>query len=357
MTYRVAIVGAGIGVSHLAGFWQLRDRFTVANVCDLNETRARALAVQYDGVGVTTDLEGVLADPGIDIVDICLPPHLHFRACVAALEAGKHVICEKPLVTSLKEADALAVKVAETARNVFPVFQYRYGLGTAQLRALIEAGLAGRCYAGSVETHWDRDAAYYAVDWRGTWAGESGGALLGHAIHIHDMLTGLLGPVAQVYADLATRVNDIEVEDCAALSIRMEEGALVTSSVTLGAAGNTSRLRLMFEGVTVESDHAPYAPAEKGWTFTARAPASQEAIDAVLAGVTPPKLGYAGLFEAVADALEGRGGREVTLADGRRSLEFVTASYASARAERPVALPLGPDHPLYGSWLPASERR
>jgi len=352
MTYRVSIVGAGIGVSHLAGFWQLRDRFTVANVCDLNVTRAQALATQYEGVDVTADLAGVIADPGIDIVDICLPPHLHFRACVEALEAGKHVICEKPLVTSLREADALAAKVAETGRSIFPVFQYRYGLGTAQLHALIGAGLAGRCHAGSLETHWDRDAAYYAIDWRGTWAGESGGALLGHAIHIHDMLASVLGPVAQVYADLATRVNDIEVEDCAALSIRMEEGALVTSSVTLGAAGNTSRMRLMFEGFTVESDHAPYALAEAGWTFTARAPRTQAEIDAVVAGVAAPKLGYAGLFEAMADALDGRPGREVALADGRRSLEFVTACYASARSGRPVPLPLGPGHPLYGSWLP-----
>jgi predicted dehydrogenase len=352
MTYRVSIVGAGIGTSHLAGFRQLRDRFTVANVCDLNTARAGALAAQYEGVAVTDDLAGVIADPAIDIVDICLPPHLHFRTCLDALAAGKHVICEKPLVTSLKEADALAAKVAETGRSIFPVFQYRYGLGTAQLRALREAGLAGRCYAGSLETHWDRDAAYYAVDWRGTWAGESGGALLGHAIHIHDMLTAILGPVAQVYADVATRVNDIEVEDCAALAIRMEEGARITSSVTLGAAGNTSRLRLMFEGFTVESDHAPYSFAEKGWTFTARAPRTQGEIDAVLARVAAPKLGYAGLFEGVAEALDGRPGREVTLGDGRRSLEFVTACYASARGGRPVALPLGPDHPLHAGWLP-----
>ena len=352
MTCRVSIVGAGIGAQHLSGFAQLKDRFTVANVCDLNVTRAQARAVQYEGVEVTADLAGVMADPGIDIVDICLPPHLHFRACMEAMEAGKDVICEKPLVTSLREADALAATAAETGRRIFPVFQYRYGLGTAQLRALIGAGLAGRCHAGSLETHWDRDAAYYAVDWRGTWAGESGGALLGHAIHIHDMLTSILGPVAQVYADVATRVNEIEVEDCAALSIRMEEGAVVTSSVTLGAAGNTSRLRLMFEGFTVESDHAPYSLAEKGWTFTARAPRDQAEIDTVLAGVAAPKLGFAGLFEALADALDGRPGREVTLADARRSVEFVTACYASGRGGMPVRLPLGPDHPLYGGWLP-----
>lgn len=352
MSRRVAIVGAGIGAEHLAGYAALPDRYTVAALCDLNEARAKAAVAKHPGVAVIADMAEVLADPDIEIVDICLPPHLHFGACMAALGAGKTVVCEKPLVTSLKDADALAAKVTETGGFLSPVFQYRYGLGTAQLHALIDAGLAGRCYAGSLETHWDRQAAYYDVDWRGTWAGESGGALLGHAIHIHDLLGSILGPIAQVFADVATRVNAIEVEDCAALALRMASGALVTSSVTLGAAGNTSRLRLMFEGFTVESDHAPYAPAEKAWRFIARAPRLQAELDAVLATVGPVRSGFAGMLQALADALDGKCGREVTLEDGRRSLELVTAAYASARGGLPVRLPLGPDHPLYAGWLP-----
>ena len=353
MTKRtVSIVGAGIGAQHLKGYAALPDRFAVVSICDLDQARGDALAATHPGCQWTADYQAVLADPSVDIVDICLPPHLHFDACMAALEAGKTVVCEKPLVPSLAQADQLAAKARETGRMISPVFQYRYGLGTRQLQALMAAGLAGRCYVGTLETHWDRDAAYYAIPWRGTWAGESGGALLGHAIHIHDLLPALLGPVAQVYAQTATRVNEIEVEDCAALSIRMESGALVTSSVTLGAAGNISRMRLCFEGFTVESDHAPYSLAEKGWTFTARAPMTQDRIDAVLASVGKGPSGYAGMFTALADALDGAPGLEVTLDDGRRSLEFVTACYASARTGAAVALPLGPEHPLYAGWLP-----
>lgn len=352
MTYAVSIVGAGIGAAHMAGYAAVPDRFRVKNICELDEVRGRSLADRYQGVGFTNDLAGVLADPEIDIVDICLPPHLHFRTCMDALDAGKTVVCEKPLVGSLKDADLLAAKVRDTDGFLSPVFQYRYGLGAAQLHALIDAGLAGNCYAGTLETHWDRPASYYAIDWRGTWAGEQGGAILGHAIHIHDLLPVFLGPVARVFADVATRVNDIEVEDCAALSIRMESGALITSSVTLGCAENISRMRLMFEGFTVESDHAPYSLAEKGWRFVARAPTTQGQIDEVLAGVAEAQTGYAGMFTALADALDGNGGCEVSLEDGRRSLEFVTAVYASARSGLPVELPIGADHPMYGSWLP-----
>ena len=233
---------------------------------------------------------------------------------------------------------------------MFPVFQYRFGPGMSQLRALIDSGIAGRCYAGTLETHWDRPAAYYDVGWRGTWAGEQGGAVLGHAIHIHDLLMSLLGPVTRVFADVATRVNDIEVEDCAALAVRMHDGALVTSSITLGAAGNTSRLRLMFEGFTVESDHAPYAPAARGWRFLARDPSRQRDIDATLAGVPEGGTGYEAFFEAMADALDGRRGREVTLEDGRRSIEFATAIYGSARSGQPENLPIKSGHPYYDGW-------
>ncbi|WP_241524095.1 Gfo/Idh/MocA family protein [Oceaniglobus indicus] len=354
MIRSVAILGAGIGAAHMDSFGELPDRFRVATICDIDAERARRVARRREGVAHTTDIDAVLADPAIDIVDICLPPALHFEVAERALNAGKAVICEKPLVDSLAEADALAAVVERTGGMLFPVFQYRYGIGAAQVRALIDAGLAGRCFAGSLETHWDRNAEYYAVPWRGTWSGEKGGTLLGHAIHIHDLLSALLGPVAQVFADTATRVNAIEVEDCVALAIRMASGAPITSSVTLGAAGNMSRLRLCFEGFTVESDRAPYTPAASPWTFTARAPLAQDRIDAVLTRVPPARIGFAGLFEAVADALDGTPGREVTLADGRRSLEFVTAAYASARANAPVALPLGSDHPMYRGWLPTA---
>ena len=349
--HNVCIVGAGIGAQHAAGFAALPGRFAIHSICDLDQARGRRLAAEYRA-GFTTDFDAVLADTQIDVVDICLPSHLHFDACMAALDAGKIVICEKPLAGSLAEADQLAAKLGETGGVVAPVFQYRFGIGAAQLHRLIDSGLAGRCLTGSLETHWDRDAEYYAVDWRGTWAGEKGGAVLTHAIHIHDLLTAFLGPVARVHAELATRVNEIEVEDCAALAIRMESGAPVTSSVTLGAAGNTSRLRLVFEGFVVESDQSPYAPAAAPWRFAARAPITQAEIDTVLKTVAPVKAGYAGMFDALADALAGNGGREVSLADGRRSLEFVTAVYHAARTGLPVTLPLDSLHPLYRSWTP-----
>lgn len=354
MIRNVVIVGAGIGAEHLRGYAQLPDRYQVKAVCDLNLERAQQAVASFPDVAAISSLDDVLSDSTVDIIDVCLPPHLHLSTCLKALDAGKIVVCEKPLVSSLADADILEAKVCETNGIVAPVFQYRYGLGTKQLRALIDAGLAGDFYAGSLETHWDRDAAYYAVDWRGTWAGEGGGPILGHAIHIHDLLTWIAGPVERVYMEGATRVNDVETEDCAALSIKMKNGGVVTSSVTLGAAGNMSRMRLTYQGFTVESDHAPYSLAAKGWTFKARAPLSQSAIDKVLQSVGSSQFGFAGMFEALAESLDGKGGAEVTLLDGRRSIEFVTACYYSTNTQTAVVMPLSPQHPYYLGWVPTS---
>ncbi len=352
MRRSVAIVGAGIGSEHLVAYQALPDRFSVHTVCERDEPRAQLLIDRSPGTRFADNIEAVIANPEIDIVDICLPPHLHYDICVLALKAGKHVICEKPLVASVRDADRLMALSEKMHRSVFPVFQYRYGLGGLQMRELIDTGLAGKAFAGSLETHWNRGPDYYSPEWRGSWAGEQGGAVLNHAIHIHDWLSFVFGPVASVYAEVATRVNDIEVEDCAALSIRMCNGALVTSSITLGAANDSTRLRFCFNGLTAQSGLAPYAPAEDQWTFTARAPFEQLNIDNTLASLSATPSGYVGLFTALANSLDGQQAQQVTLADGRRSLEFVSAVYSSARRRQPVALPLTAEHESYGGWMP-----
>lgn len=348
----VAIIGAGIGREHLAGYRALPERFAVRWLIDLDSARAVEVAGGDPAIAIGTALETALDDPAVGLIDICLPPHLHVPMAVRALHAGKHVVLEKPIAPSLAECDLLAEAEQASGKNLFPVFQYRYGPATAALDALIAAGLVGRPQVAALETHWNRGADYYAVPWRGTWAGERGGAVLGHAIHNHDLLCRYFGQPAGVSAQVATRVNPIETEDCAAIVLRFDTGALATSSVTLGAAGDTSRLRLVFEHLTATSGDLPYAPADGAWRFIARDPARQAQVDAVLAALPAARSGFAGYLEAVADALEGAPGRQVTMADGRRSIELVTAVYDAARSGKEVALPLPISAGFYRGWLP-----
>jgi predicted dehydrogenase len=349
---RVAIIGAGIGAEHLAGYRALPDRFAVATICDLDTDRAMALTGGDVTLRIVSDIAGVLVDDSIDLVDICLPPHLHAEVAIAALDAGKHVICEKPLARSLLEVDAIRDATDRSPGTLFPVFQYRFGPAFSALDEMVREGLAGPPVVASAETHWNRGPDYYAVPWRGTWAGEAGGAILGHAIHAHDLLCRYLGPVAQVQARLATRVNEIETEDCAAVSMGFRNGALATSSVTLGAARDETRLRFVFRDLAATSGTEPYAPALGRWRFEARDPANQKRIDAIVAAHASAAPGFAGYLAAVADHLNDKAGRAVLLEDGRASVELVTAIYDAARSGRSVALPLTADHPLWRGWVP-----
>lgn len=350
---RVGVVGLGVGHAHVRAYQSLPDQFRVMAVCDLDAARAERVAQQGGIPHVAGSLEELLGIDALDVVDVCTPPYLHFEHCQAALEAGRNVVCEKPLVGSLAEVDALARRVAAAGRTLMPIFQYRFGAGFQKLLRLIERGVAGRAYLATVETSWLRGAAYYAVPWRGRWATERGGVLLTHAIHAHDLLTCALGPVRSVFARAATRVNPIETEDCATASLEMADGSLATLAATLGSQVEISRLRFCFENLTAESSLAPYTPAAEPWTFTLRDDGVHERAGRALADFVPGPAGYAGQLLGFHRALESGGPPPVTIEDARASLELATALYHSAETGAPVELPLGPDHPRWTSWLPA----
>ncbi len=347
----VAILGAGIGSQHLNALRALPENYKVASVVDQDMSRIESIREGAD-FSAFSDIEGVLEDATIDVIDICLPPHLHVPVTLKALAAGKHVICEKPLATSMSDVDRIATAAKAVDRQVFPVFQYRWGPSLTQLRYLQATGLTGAVQTVSLETHWSRGADYYAVPWRGTWEGERGGAVLGHAIHNHDLLTHIAGEVAAVSAMTATRVNPIETEDCAVISFEMASGALCTSNITLGAATDETRLRIVFEHLTATSGTEPYAPGAVPWTFSARNPDRQSEIDDALRGVIAEPIGFIGFFAEIAKALKAEPNSAVTLTDGAASVALVTAIYHAARTGQRVALPITQDHPLYEGWQP-----
>ena len=353
MMRNVAILGAGIGAQHLDGYRALPDDFRVHTVCDQDSAKAESLAESAPGCVAATDIEAVIGRNDIDIIDVCLPPHLHAPIAIRALQAGHHVVCEKPMAESVVAAHEMIAAARATDRVLTPIFQYRFGHAFAQLQALIDAELTGQPQVASLETHWNRGADYYAVPWRGTWAHERGGAVLGHAIHIHDLIAQCFGDITAVSAMLDTRVNPIETEDCAALSLRTASGALVSSSITLGAADDRSRLRLVFERLTVESGTNPYAPGQATWTFTARDPAHQARIDTVVQAAPSSHQGYAGQFRQLALQLDGQSSRNVSAESGLQSLELVAAIYQSNRERREVGLPLAPDDPYCRNWQPS----
>lgn len=347
----VAVVGGGIGAAHLQEGWAaLPNRFRVLVMCDIDPARRDAVADRFAIPRRTAAFADVLAMDDVDVVDICTPPALHRGMIEQALAAGKHVVCEKPLVGSLADADAVIAAERAAHGRLMPIFQYRWGDGAQKAKRVLDAGIAGTPFVATLETHWTRDAAYYAVPWRGRLETELGGALTAQAIHAHDLLTWLLGPVARVFARTATRVNPIETEDCASLSLLMESGALVTSSVTLGSREEISRLRICCRNVTFESSLSPYSFGDDPWRVIPADAGVAAQIEAATAGYQPLGRRFTGQFAAFHAALAAGGPMPVTSADARASLELLTACYDSARRGVDVALPLAPDHAGYQGW-------
>ncbi|MBV9298168.1 MAG: Gfo/Idh/MocA family oxidoreductase [Verrucomicrobia bacterium] len=343
----IAVVGSGIGVEHIKGFQVFPELFDVKVLCDLNLERAAALAEKYRIPKVVGSLTEVSSLPDIDVIDICTPPALHLGQIESALKAEKHVICEKPLVGSLAAIDSLARLAAESGRQIMPIFQYRFGRGLQKLKYLVEQNLAGQAFVFNVDVAWWRDTEYYRTPWRGKRATELGGALLGQAIHALDIVLYILGPAKSVFGRVTTRVNQIEVEDCVAISMEMRDGSLGTISVTLGSIAEISRHRFTFRNVTAESNTKPYANSADPWHFSFNAAGNEKQMKGALEQFTPSLEGYAGQFYRFYHALWDGTELPVTLADARAALELIAATYHSNERNESVTLPIGPGHAKY----------
>jgi len=348
---RVAVVGSGVGTGHVESYQELPDMYEVAALCDIDPVRGKALAEKQSIPHFVTDLEE-LFKLKLDLIDICTPSSLHFDQACAALKAGFDIVVEKPVARSLAEMDILEKLTKETGRVICPIFQYRFGHGFQKLHHLVNKGVTGQPLMATAETHWYRAEEYYnAAAWRGTWDGETGGCFTTHAIHINDMLCEMFGAVKSVYARTSRLVNGNQTEDLGVLSLEFQNGAMATSTATLGSRQQTSRLRFCFRDLVAESGLSPYNPGHEPWTFPNDDAATVAKIAEALVDFVPRPERNPGQFYRLHKALTEGGPLPVTLADARRSVELLTAIYYSSLKNEPVALPLGQDHPFYNGWL------
>ena len=348
---RVGVVGCGVGRQHVATFKSLADQFEVLAVCDIDRAKAEAVASEQGVPRVAADLDEMCRMDDLDVIDLCTPSFLHYEQILQSLEAGKHVICEKPVAGSLKQVDELIAAEAKSGRRVMPIFQYRFRGGIQRLKLLVSEGVTGRAYLTTVETAWRRRPEYYAV-WHGRWDKELGGPIVTLAVHAHDILYSILGPAKSVFARTKTLVNPIETEDCVSASLEMADGSLATLAVTTGSTEQITRHRFCFSNLTAESNLQPYSNTSAPWKFTGDTPEIQQKIEDTLARFIPQPEGFLGQFELFHLALQQGAEFPVTLVEARASIELITALYHSAQTGQAVSLPIGQDHPKYAGWRP-----
>jgi predicted dehydrogenase len=228
--------------------------------------RDRAALERSAGVlgwqSVSTDYEAVLADPEVDVVDLCVPGHLHADMAVAALEAGKHVLVEKPLANTVAEAERMAeAAAAAAARGVHAMvgFNYRRVPALALARSYVESGRLGQVRQARVAylQDWLADDAA-PMTWRLRKQTAGSGALGDLASHAVDQVRSLLGQeVVRVNGDVRTFVTqrdgesgreDVTVDDAAWATLQLDGGAVASVEVTRMATGRKNSLLVELYG-------------------------------------------------------------------------------------------------------------
>ena len=239
---RVGIIGSG-GIAegaHAPGYKALPDDCELVACCDVRPERAKAFAERFDLAHWYTDYHELLALSELDAVSVCTPPFMHREATVAALDAGLHVLCEKPMAMNVAEAQDM-VAAAERAGKVLTIgHQQRFTPAAQAVKRAVDAGELGDIYYAKTAALRNRGAPTWGVfhikDLNG------GGPLIDIGVHALDVTMWLMGsprPVAvfgATYMALAHRpglknrmgtinVEEYDVEDLAAALVRFENGA------------------------------------------------------------------------------------------------------------------------------------
>lgn len=240
-----ALVGCGsIAPTHARALAALPEAHLVA-CADTVPERAQAFAAEF-GLRALSWPE-VLSNPDVDAVTVCVPSGLHAELGAQALQAGKHVIVEKPMDVSLTACDALIAAGQRSGRRLAVISQHRFDPASLLVRQALDDGLLGQLVLVDARIPWYRTQEYYdSGDWRGTWAMDGGGCLMNQGVHTVDLMRWLAGPIESITAQARTAAHiGIEVEDALAATLTFSNGAIGTLMASTAAyPGFPARLAL-----------------------------------------------------------------------------------------------------------------
>ena len=359
---RTAIIGCGkVSDLHAAALQNLPEAQFVA-IYSRSAEKAKTYGEKY-GVEGFSDIGKMIATAGVEVVIVCTPHPAHRDAAVAAIEAGAHVLVEKPLAATLKDCDDILNAAKAAGVKVGTVCQRRFYAPSLRMRRAINDGKIGRPALGMVLMLGWRDRKYYESDpWRGKWRSEGGGVLVNQAPHQLDLLQWFMGPIDELFG-VWSNINHpyIEVEDTAVAVVRFRSGALgnivVSNAQKPGIFGkvhvhgdNGASVGVQTDGGAMFIAGVPSMiepPVNDLWTVpgeeTMLSRWQKEDGELFSSHADPMeyyfRLQIADFLGAIVE------GREplITGEDGRRTVEIFTAIYRSQKTGRPVKFPLAPD--------------
>lgn len=339
---RLGLIGCGEIAAESAAALRAASNATISFTADPDLALAESLAAAT-GARATSDVRELLASAEVDAVLVSTPHHLHAPLAIQAAEAGKHVVVEKPMATSVADCDRM-IAAARSAGVVLSVcYCHRYDPRVQRARQLLDAGAIGEVQGVRIvlgqhrgPDYWKRGLTGRAIsDWRGRRETAGGGVLIMNACHLLDFMCWLVGSeVVEVAACAATQLDGPEVEDTISVSYRHANGALGTIDATNGLVGPG----VFEQSLRGSEGQLVISPALKLW--------SRKTIEGHAAGRwhtirgLPRAAERRRFFEAFATAVLDRGVPPVTAEEARAVQAVIEAAYLSAEGKRTVAVDL-----------------
>lgn len=360
--YNIAILGCG-KVAHLhASAIQNLPNARLAGVWSRTQQTANGFACQYK-VPAYTDVAELIKKEKINLAVVCTPHPFHLEPAQQAALQGANILVEKPLASTLEDADKIISTCKKAGVKLGVVSQRRWYEPVLRVKKAIEAGKIGKPVLGTVNMLGWRDKSYYDADkWRGNWKTEGGGVLVNQAPHQLDILLWFMGEVEEVYG-IWRNLNHpyIEVEDTALAVIKFRNGGIgnviVSNSQKPGIYGKVHVHGENGASAGVQTDGgAMFIAGMKGileppvndlWTV----PGEEELVEKWkmedvrhFSSIDPMTHYMERQIEDFLFALDENRDPLVTGEDGRRTVELFTAIYRSTRDNLPIKLPLYPEN-------------
>ncbi len=360
--FNIAILGCG-KVAHLhAKAVQNLKNAKLAGVWSRTEKTAQNFAVLYNTL-FYTDIGTLVEKEKIDLAIICTPHPFHLGPILEAAAAGANILVEKPLASTLEDADKIIEACKNAGVKLGVISQRRWYEPVIRVKEAIEAGKIGKPVFGTINMLGWRDKKYYDSDeWRGTWRMEGGGVLVNQAPHQLDLLLWYMGEIDEVFG-LWKNLNHpyIEVEDTAVAIVKFKNGAIgniiVSNSQKPGIYGKVHVHGENGASVGVQTDGGPMfiagmqgilePPVNDIWTVAGEENLLEQwkAEDSEHFNSIDPMVYYMERqIEDFLNALENNSEPLVTGEDGRRTVELFTAIYRSTRDNKPVKFPPQPEN-------------
>jgi predicted dehydrogenase len=355
----VAIIGTGnISGQHIEGYLAFPWRCQITHLVDIFPEKAEKKNADYKtGAKVSASHKEILDCKDIDLVSICTPPFCHAEIAIDFLNAGKHVIVEKPMAASLEECDAMIQAAEKSGKLLSVIAQNRFRDSILGLKKVLDTALIGKIVHAQVDSLWWRGHSYYDIWWRGVWEREGGGCTLNHAVHHIDMLCWMLGLPKKVSAVISNAAHDnAEVEDISVAVLQYDgaphgdhsgglcsKGAL--AQITSSVIHHGEEQQLIFQGEK--------ARVSAPWKVTAHIaqpngfPAAEQNEELIKQlndfYESLPKLPHTlheGQIDNVLNAIETGAKPLIGGEDGRSTIELIAAIYKAGAEQRAVELPL-----------------